>query len=71
MYREFYTALSSPLLPIVVMAFFVGSFALVLLRVLVVKGRRDYDDVAALPLDEPAAPDTESPSRSASREVSS
>jgi cbb3-type cytochrome oxidase subunit 3 len=50
MYREFYAALPSTLLPIVVMAFFLVLFVVVVLRTFALKGRRDYDRVAALPL---------------------
>lgn len=62
MYREFYAALPSTLLPIVVMAFFLAAFVLVVVRTFVLKRRRDYERVAALPLADapPAAPDPES-----------
>lgn len=63
MYREFYSALPSTVLPIAVMAFFLAAFVIVVLRTFVLKRRRDYDRVAALPLaDDPLA---EPPSRSA------
>lgn len=56
MYREFYAALPSTLLPIVVMAFFLAAFVVVVVRTFVLKRRRDYESVAALPLaDAPAA----------------
>jgi len=71
MYREFYSALASPALPLVVMAFFVASFTFVLLRVLLVKRRHDYDDIAALPLDDAAAPDSPSSDSSEPSEVRS
>ncbi|MFN7941034.1 MAG: CcoQ/FixQ family Cbb3-type cytochrome c oxidase assembly chaperone [Thermoanaerobaculia bacterium] len=51
MYREFYAALDSPLLPLVAMLFFAVAFGLVLLRVYGRARRSDFDAVAALPLD--------------------
>jgi hypothetical protein len=52
MYREFFSALDSPALPLVAMAFFALAFALVLLRTFVWKPKREYDPIATLPLDE-------------------
>jgi len=49
-FREFYSALPSTLLPLVVMVFFAVVFAGILVRTFVVKRRHDYDRVAALPL---------------------
>jgi len=69
MYREFYSAMASPALPLAVMAFFLGTFAVVLLRVLLVKRRHDFDAIAALPLDDTAASAPESSDRSDSSEV--
>jgi len=70
MYHDFYSALtSSPLLPLAAMAFFLGSFVVVLLRVLVVQRRHDFDVIAALPLDDTATSAPESSARSESSEV--
>jgi hypothetical protein len=70
MYREFYAALPSTLLPIVVMAFFVVVFAVVLLRTFVLKRRRDYDRMAALPLaDDPRLDSVSDPAAPVPHEV--
>jgi cbb3-type cytochrome oxidase subunit 3 len=70
MYREFYAALPSTLLPIVVMAFFLVAFVVVVLRTFVLKRRRDYDGVAALPLaDDPHPESVSVPAAPAPHEV--
>lgn len=53
MFREFYAALDSPALPLAAMGFFLAAFALMLVRTYAWKRKRDYDEIAALPLDEP------------------
>jgi len=50
MYRQFFSALDSPALPLAAMAFFAIAFALVLLRTFAWKRTKDYDSVADLPL---------------------
>jgi len=50
MYREFFAAMDSPLLPLAAMAFFAVAFALVLLRTFAWKRPKDYDSIAELPL---------------------
>lgn len=65
MYREFYSALPSTVLPIVVMAFFLVLFVVVLLRTFVLKRRRDYDRLAALPLADDPHSDSDSDAASA------
>ena len=62
MFREYYSALPSTLLPLVVMVFFAVVFAGILLRTFVVKRRHDYDRVAALPLADAPASDSGGPS---------
>ncbi|MCB1007871.1 MAG: hypothetical protein KDB94_03150 [Acidobacteria bacterium] len=52
MYREFFAAMDSPVLPLVAMAFFALAFALVLLRTFAWKRNKDYDSVADLPLED-------------------
>ena len=52
MYREFFSGMTSTTLPLVTMAFFFVAFALVLVRLFLLRKRRDYDPVAALPLDD-------------------
>ena len=52
MYREFFRSLQSTDLPLATMLFFLAAFVLVLMRTFVWKSRRDYDPVAALPLEE-------------------
>ena len=69
MYREFYSALTSTTLPLVTMAFFVITFLLVLARLFLLRRGHDYDQIAALPLDDAApATDADSPTPAA-REV--
>lgn len=50
MYRQFFTGMESPLLPLLAMGFFILVFVLMLLRTFVAKRRSDFDSVAALPL---------------------
>jgi len=70
MYRDFYSALPSTLLPIVVMTFFLVVFAVVLLRTFVLRRRRDYDRLAALPLaDDPPAGPASDPAAAVPHEV--
>jgi len=57
MYREFFAGLESIELPLVAMAFFVLIFAVVVVRTFVIKRRRDYDEMAALPLSDPESSD--------------
>jgi len=57
MYREFFANLESATLPLVAMGFFVLAFVLILLRTFVYKSKDDYDDVAALPLEDREATD--------------
>lgn len=52
MYREFFSNLESATLPLVAMGFFLLAFLLVLLRTFLLKRKADYDDVAALPLED-------------------
>lgn len=64
MFREFYSALPSTLLPLVVMVFFVVVFGVILLRTFALRRRHDYDRVAALPLADAPAGDRADPSAS-------
>ena len=52
MYKEFYSGMEWSLLPIVTLFFFLGAFALMLLRTFAYKKKHDFDSVAALPLDD-------------------
>ncbi len=52
MYRELFSNLESVELPLAAMLFFLVVFVLVLVRVFALKRRRDYDSIAALPLDD-------------------
>lgn len=54
MYRQFFSALESTSLPLASMVFFLLAFALVLLRTLWLKSKRDYDPIATLPLEDGA-----------------
>jgi hypothetical protein len=56
-YKEFFANLESATLPLVAMAFFVFAFVLVLLRTFLYKRKTDYDDVAALPLEDRSGSD--------------
>ncbi len=56
MYRAFYEGLSSlSWLPQATMIFFFTFFIAVLLRTYVLKQRKDFDEVASLPLDDEEA----------------
>lgn len=71
MYREFYSALDSTTLPIAAMLFFFVVFLLVLVRLFVLRRRRDYDALAALPLDDAEAVRSPAVSNPSAREVQS
>ena len=68
MYREFFSGMSETTLPLVTMAFFIVAFALVLARLFLLRKRRDYDPVAALPLDDASTTDS-APSHRSANEV--
>jgi len=68
MYREFFSGMTSTTLPMVAMAFFFVAFVLVLVRLFVLRRRRDYDPIAALPLDDVSTTDS-SPSHRSANEV--
>jgi len=50
MWKEFYSAMESPALPILAMACFIGSFVVVLIRNYGYAKARDFDKIASLPL---------------------
>lgn len=50
MWREFYSAMESPALPILAMACFIGAFVFVLIRNFGHAKASDFDEMAALPL---------------------
>ena len=52
MYRQFFAGMEWTGLALFAMALFLLLFMLMLLRVFVVRRRRDYDQVAQLPLDD-------------------
>ncbi|MBL8951574.1 MAG: hypothetical protein JNK82_12405 [Myxococcaceae bacterium] len=51
MYRSFYENLSFAWLPTATLVFFLTVFALALVKLFVLNGRRDFEHVAALPLE--------------------
>ncbi len=59
MWKEFYSAMESPALPILAMACFLGSFLIILIRNYGHAKARDFDSVASLPLvsDEQSVPE--------------
>lgn len=52
MYRSFYEHLSFAWLPAATTIFFVTVFALALVKLFVLNGKKDFDQVSALPLEE-------------------
>jgi hypothetical protein len=50
MYKAFYEQLTFTWLPLAATLFFVAVFAIVLLRLFVLRRRKDFDSIAALPL---------------------
>lgn len=50
MYKAFYSQLTFTWLPQAVTLFFVAVFAIALVRLFVLRRRRDFDSIAAMPL---------------------
>ncbi|HSM15046.1 MAG TPA: hypothetical protein VLA66_13345 [Thermoanaerobaculia bacterium] len=59
MYQEFFSNLESATLPLVAMGFFVFAFVLVLLRTFLHKRKSDYEEIAALPLEDGSDSDSD------------
>jgi cbb3-type cytochrome oxidase subunit 3 len=54
MYRQFFAGMEFTALPLFALALFIVFFALVAVRVFALRGKKDFDAVASLPLhDEP------------------
>ena len=56
MYRAFYAGLDFAWLPAATTIFFVAFFLGALLKLYVLNGRKDFEEVSALPLDEENGP---------------
>ena len=56
MYKQFYASLDFAWLPTLTLLFFLGVFAVAILRLFLFKTRHDFDAVASLPLEREEKP---------------